>query len=95
MAHNFGFWRLGEEQHPRLSTLSRGNVPTRVEAFPCAILVKTPHFLKSWSGYPYLRSIEIADTLANVVTFLRLALRQTTRTLFSFQGTTRIIPLLV
>lgn len=28
MAHNFGFWRLGEEQHPRLSTLSRGNVPT-------------------------------------------------------------------
>ncbi len=34
MTHNFGFWRLGEEQHPRLSTLSRGNVPTRVEAFP-------------------------------------------------------------
>jgi hypothetical protein len=31
---------------------------------------------------------QIADSSVNAVTFLRVALRHTTRTLFGFQGTT-------
>src|SRR5216683_7645342 len=27
-------WRLGNQEHPHLSTLSPGNIPTEVEAFP-------------------------------------------------------------
>jgi hypothetical protein len=96
MAHNFGFRRPGEPQHPSLSTLAPGNVPTGVEAFPWCYCSMTLHFLKPMlRSSSYLRSVlySIAHWF-NTVVFLRMALRHATRTLFSFQGTTKIIPYL-
>jgi hypothetical protein len=79
-------WRLGEDQHPPLSRLPRGNVPTRGEAFP-ALFVSCATLPKPVDWLPVASLRQIADTLANAVTFLRVALRHTTRTLFCFQGT--------
>ena len=58
MAHNFGFWRLGESQHPSLSALFLGNVPTRVEAFPGYSFANATLPKAVWIGYPYLRSVK-------------------------------------
>ena len=86
MAHNSRFRQLGEEQHPRLSTLNPGERTPRVEAFPTLFFCRTtlPKAV-DWLPVPSLR--KIADTLVNTVVFLRLVLHEPTRTLFSFQGT--------
>jgi hypothetical protein len=48
---------LGEQQHPHLAMLFRGNIPTRVEAFPRAVVYSSATLPKAaWIGYPYLRS---------------------------------------
>src|SRR2546429_292250 len=62
MGHSFSFRRLGEDQHPHLTMLACGNVPTQVVAFPWCYCLMTLHFLKPWIGYPYLRSVKIACT---------------------------------
>ena len=67
-----------------------GNVPTGVEAFP-ALFCDDVTLPKAVDWLPVPSHVEIADTLVNAVTFLRLALRQTTRTLFSSQGTEKSI----
>jgi hypothetical protein len=46
---------LGSGNTHVFGRLARGNVPTRVEAFP-ALLFNVPHFLNPWSGSPWLRS---------------------------------------
>src|SRR6266581_8053234 len=57
MAHNSRFWHLGEAQHPNLSTLFPGNVPTGVEAFPwCSSFTSAPLPKALWIGYRNLRS---------------------------------------
>src|SRR6266487_7103208 len=92
MVHTFRFWRPGESQHPSLSTLAPGNVPTGVEAFPWCYCSMTPHFLKPMlRSSSYLRSVlnSIVHWL-NTVVFLPQALRLGTRTRFSFQGTSRL-----
>jgi hypothetical protein len=66
-----------------------GNVPTGSEAFPGAIFCSTtlPKAVE-WLPVPSLRII--AHTLGYAVTFLPVALRYGTHTLFSLQGTVDI-----
>ena len=45
---------LGKSNTHVFRRLARGNVPTRVEAFP-ALLLSAQHFLNPWTGYPWLR----------------------------------------
>ena len=45
---------LGKSNTHVLRRLTRGNVPTRVEAFP-TLLFNAQHFLNPWTGYPRLR----------------------------------------
>lgn len=66
-------------------------MPTRLEAFP-ALLCEDVTLPKTVDWLPVSSHVEIADTLVNTVVFLRLALRQATRTLFSSQGTETSIP---
>jgi hypothetical protein len=49
---------LGELQHPRLAMLLRGNVPTRVEAFPERVFFLSRATLPKalWIDYRNLRS---------------------------------------
>jgi hypothetical protein len=68
---------------------SPGNVPTGAEAFPELFLDDAPLPKADAQMSSYLRSVSIAlNTWNNTVVFLPLALRQRTRTLFSFQGAT-------
>src|SRR5262249_15583473 len=81
-------WRPGEEQHPHLSMLALGNIPTRVEAFPGAIFVCRYTRLVPYSRL--CRAFAAANNryiLVNTVVFLLGALRSETRTLFSLQST--------
>ncbi len=93
-------WHPGKREHPpRIAGLCLGNIPTRLEAFP-TLLFSAQHAppavdcsrsivaIAPRIPVPSLR--KIADTVGNAVTFLRLALCQTTLTLFSSQGTTSI-----
>jgi hypothetical protein len=66
-----------------------GNVPTRAEAFPNAIL-DAATLPKAVEWIPVPSQQQIAHTLANAVTFLRMVLRHATRTLLSSQGTTQL-----
>jgi hypothetical protein len=84
-----GSWHPGEKQHPRLSTLNPWECPYTGGGFPYAIVQRTT-LPKPVDWLPVTSLCQIADTVANAVTFLRLALRQTTRTLFRFQGTTHL-----
>ena len=74
-------------RHTRLfQGLFLGNIPNQAGGFSCAILSDAT-LPKAVDWVPVPSSINIADTVGNAVTFLRLALRQTTRTFFSSQGT--------
>jgi hypothetical protein len=97
----FHAWRKGkngpqlavgslESKNTRLfRDLFLGNVPTRLEAFP-ALFLNDVTLPKAVDWLPVPSHVEIADTLGNAVTFLRLALRQATHTLFSSQGTANV-----
>ena len=67
----------------------RGNTPTRVEAFPGAIVSYTT-LPKPVEWLPVASLCQIADTVGNAVTFLHSTLRAATHTLFSWQGTTHL-----
>jgi hypothetical protein len=82
---------LGSRNTRLFRGLILGNIPTRLEAFP-ALFCDDVTLPKAVDWLPVPSHVEIADTLGNAVTFLRLALRQTTRTLFSSQGTEESIP---
>ena len=45
---------LGKSNTRVFRRLTRGNVPTRVEAFP-TLMFNAQHFLNPWTGYPWLR----------------------------------------
>jgi hypothetical protein len=77
---------LGSRNTRLFRGLCLGNIPNQAGGFSCAILSDAT-LPKAVDWVPVPSSIKIADTVGNAVTFLRLALRQTTRTLFSFQGT--------
>src|SRR5690348_14289032 len=88
MVHNSRFWRPGECQHPPLSRLNPGEHAHQAGGFSLrssfcdAALPKAVHPM-----VPCLRASKELIHWFNAVTFLRLALRQTTRTFFSSQGT--------
>jgi hypothetical protein len=88
------FWASwGKPTPASFDAQSWGTYPPGWRLFRYAILLKTLHFLKPvLHSSSYLRSVEnsMAHWL-NTVVFLPQALRLGTRTLFSFQGTTRII----
>ena len=47
IAHTFRLWHaFGSPTPVSFETARLWTIPTRAEAFPCAILVKTLHFLK-------------------------------------------------
>ena len=78
---------LGKSNTHLFRGLFLGNVPARLEAFPALFFCRTTRTLAvDWLPVPSL--CQIADTVVNAVTFLRSSLHATTRTLFSFQGTT-------
>ena len=80
---------LGSRNTRLFRGLFLGNIPNQAGGFSCAMLSDATRTLAvEWLPVP--SSIKIADTVGNAVTFLRLALRQTTRTLFSSQGTVDI-----
>ena len=56
MAHTSRFWRVESGNTRIFRCCSFGNVPQRRGLFLDAILVSESHFLKSWNGYPYLRT---------------------------------------
>jgi hypothetical protein len=82
-------WHPGKRQHPRLWTLIPGERTHQAGGFPCAIVSCTT-LPKPVEWLPVASLCQIAHTSVNAVTFLRLALRQTTHTLFCLQGTMRI-----
>jgi hypothetical protein len=87
MAHNFGFRRPREYQHPNLSTLSLGNLPARAEAFPELFLVNAPLPKADAPLSSYLLSVEsILVHLEEHGSVFTHALRHATRILFSFQS---------
>jgi hypothetical protein len=76
-----------ESRNTRLFRGSRlGNVPTRLEAFPALFFWSTT-LPKAVEWLPVPSLCKKADTVANAVTFLHIALRDATRTLFSSQST--------
>jgi hypothetical protein len=81
-----------ESRNTRLfGGLLPGNVPTGVEAFP-ALFCEDVTLPKAVESLPVPSHVEIAHTLVDTGVFLRRALRSPTRTLFSSQSTTKIIP---
>jgi hypothetical protein len=77
---------LGSRNTRLFRGLIPGNIPAGVEAFP-ALLCDDVTLPKAVDWLPVPSHVEIAHTLANAVTFLRLVLHQATRTFFSSQGT--------
>lgn|SRR5579863_4976905 len=89
MVHNSRFRRPGEEQHPHLSILLPWKRTPGAEAFP-VLFFRGATLPKAVEWLPVPSSAAIADTVANALTFLRLALSPATRTLFSCQGAIRL-----
>ncbi|EFH86177.1 hypothetical protein Krac_7464 [Ktedonobacter racemifer DSM 44963] len=67
---------------------SWGTYPKGAEAFPWRYSFGDVTLPKAVDWIPVPSHVEIAETVGNAVTFLRMALRHATRTLFSSQGTT-------
>ena len=89
MVHTSRFRRPGEEQHPHLSILLPWERTPGAEAFP-VLFFRGATLPKAVEWLPVPSSVAIAEIVANAVTFLHLALRQTTHTLFSWKGTPEV-----